>query len=167
MNEKHRRFADLYIQSLDAIKSYQTVYPKAKHESAKVKSSLLLRNVNIAKYVKEATNRISEVANKKATDSISEEEANRLLNANKKRLILADIANGNFLLEEIYITKRGEEIRTFRKPDIFERLKAVEIDNKMTGDLAPSKVTQTDLEGKSISIQGTQVIFKVELNNSI
>jgi len=54
-----------------------------------------------------------------------------------------------------------------RTPAYKDKLQAGKQAAEFFGWNEATKVTQTDLEGKNISIQGTQVIFKVELNNSI
>lgn len=82
---------------------------------------------------------------KEAITSQMELEAHKegVLTKIEKQKILAEIANGNARIQEklIKYNERGEpEVEFYyREPSAFERLKAVEIDNKMSGDNAPMK----------------------------
>lgn len=82
-NKKHQIFADEYILSNDAIKSYQKAYPKAKSESARVESYRILQNTTIAEYIKtkqleiqkaRQNNVIEQLKSKDNTDILQREE---------------------------------------------------------------------------------------------
>lgn len=54
MNERHKAFADYYIETMNATESYKRAYPKCKNDaSARASSSKLLTNPNIQDYIKE------------------------------------------------------------------------------------------------------------------
>lgn len=82
---------------------------------------------------------------KEAITSQLELEAHKegILTKIEKQKILAEIANGNARIQEklVKYNANGEpEVEFYyREPSAFERLKAVEIDNKMAGDNAPTK----------------------------
>jgi hypothetical protein len=91
---------------------------------------------------------VSQQAIEKEKESISaqmELEAHKdgVLTKLEKQKILAEIASGNARVQEklVKYNAKGEpELEFFyREPTAFERLKAVEIDNKMAGDNAPVK----------------------------
>lgn len=51
MNEKHKRFADYYIETLDIAGSYKKVYGDMSTEKASASGCRLLKNVNIKEYI--------------------------------------------------------------------------------------------------------------------
>lgn len=54
MNERHKAFADYYIETMNAADSYKKAYPSCKKDStARTNASKLLTNTNIQDYIKE------------------------------------------------------------------------------------------------------------------
>ncbi|MBP1906818.1 phage terminase small subunit [Paenibacillus turicensis] len=54
MNERHKAFADYYIETMNATESYKKAYPSCKKDStARTNASKLLTNANIQDYIKE------------------------------------------------------------------------------------------------------------------
>ncbi|WP_068505727.1 terminase small subunit [Paenibacillus kribbensis] len=54
MNERHKAFADYYIETQNGTESYKMAYPKCKKDAtARVNASKLLTNPNIKEYIKE------------------------------------------------------------------------------------------------------------------
>lgn len=53
ISEKHKKVADLYMQTWNKTRSYMAVYPKATEESARRLASQLLSNVDVKKYMSE------------------------------------------------------------------------------------------------------------------
>jgi phage terminase small subunit len=54
MNEKHKAFADYYIETQNGTDSYKRAYPNCKKDAtARVNASKLLTNPNIQNYIKE------------------------------------------------------------------------------------------------------------------
>lgn len=54
MNEKHKAFADYYIETLNATESYKRAYPSCKKDAtARTNASKLLTNTNVQDYIKE------------------------------------------------------------------------------------------------------------------
>ncbi|MCY9539220.1 terminase small subunit [Paenibacillus alvei] len=54
LNERHKAFADYYIENQNGTESYKKAYPNCKKDStARVNASKLLTNPNIQKYIKE------------------------------------------------------------------------------------------------------------------
>lgn len=51
MNEKHKRFADYYIETLDIAGSYKKVYGDLTTEVASVNGCRLLKNANVKEYI--------------------------------------------------------------------------------------------------------------------
>lgn len=54
MNERHKAFADYYIETQNGAESYKRAYPSCKSDaSARASASKLLTNPNIQEYIKE------------------------------------------------------------------------------------------------------------------
>ena len=54
INPKHKVFADEYIITTDPIGSYQKAYPKAKAETSRVESYIILQIPTVVQYIAEA-----------------------------------------------------------------------------------------------------------------
>ena len=54
MNDKHKRFADYYIETLDIADSYKRVYGDMTTEKASASGCRLLKNVKVKEYIEKA-----------------------------------------------------------------------------------------------------------------
>lgn len=54
MNDKHKRFADYYIETLDVSDSYKRVYGDMTTENASASGCRLLKNVKVKEYIEKA-----------------------------------------------------------------------------------------------------------------
>ena len=83
-NKKHQIFADEFklTNSLteDAIRCYQIAYPNTKKESARVKSSKLLQDVTIKKYIQEYKENIRLERENNAKDELKAKDSTNILN---------------------------------------------------------------------------------------
>lgn len=92
-NNKHQIFADEYIISNgDAIASYQKAYPKAKSESARVKSYNLLQDVTIAEYIKEKQDKIRNERENTAIEALKSESRANILQREKALEMVSNVA---------------------------------------------------------------------------
>jgi hypothetical protein len=89
-----------------------------------------MKNDEIAAIIKQKAKRIEEIAQSKAVDELKDKIVADVMESTEKRNMLAKIARGEMIVTE------GRKKRT---ADFYERLKAIEIDNKMSGDNAPEK----------------------------
>lgn len=64
MEARHRQFADLYLSdpSRNAVRAYQTTYPKAKVKSTWSSASQLLKHPRVADYIKQREAELAAVA---------------------------------------------------------------------------------------------------------
>ena len=77
LNERHKKFAEAYAESLNATKAYLEAYPDASVETAGVNGCKLLKNTKIDAYIKSL---------------ISEQRRIRILSVEEAQTILCDIA---------------------------------------------------------------------------
>lgn len=165
INNKHKIFADNYIKTGDSTKAYQLAYPKAQKESARVKSSKLLQNDTVLTYLNEMKHKINSVAEIKLINELSNKETVVLLTATKKREILANIANGELIAEKTLVVN-GQLEKVFSKPNHSDIMKAIELDNKITGEYSPTKIALTDSNGNDKKLNNELLlIIANKLNN--
>ena len=97
----------------------------------------------------EHSKEVRDIENKKAEHNKQLElEASKvsIIGKIEKRELLAKIIRSDILLDRTVSTLEGfKNIKT--KPYPLEILKAIELDNKMAGDYAPTKIAETDVEG--------------------
>ena len=111
LNEKHKAFADHYVESLNATESYMKVY-ECSYNTARTNGARLLTNANIKKYIDEV---------------MSAKDESRIASQDEILQILTDIARGVTEEEVVQFSQLGEELRTTRKPTIKDRMKASEL----------------------------------------
>ena len=111
LNEKHKAFADYYIESLNATESYKKVY-ECSYNTARTNGARLLTNANIKKYIDEV---------------MSAKDESRIASQDEILQILTDIARGVTEEEVVQFSQLGEELRTTRKPTIKDRMRASEL----------------------------------------
>lgn len=155
ISPKHKRFADEYIKHGDATKAYRAAYPKVKEETARVNSYKALQNTTVQDYIKERSDKITEIANQK----LAETQFKDLLTTAEKRFILRQIARGE-LLEEYNQVLKGELKKVKRLPNLIERIKAIELENRMTGD-------HNEKSEASIIDKDGNVVFDIIFGNKI
>lgn len=144
LKKQHQIFVDEMVKHGDHVKAYMAAYPKAKKESARVKSYNLLQNDTIKNFIAEQSDKIKTTATEQAITELKEEIKGNILTRQKKLEILHQIATGEL---EIPVKKPVWDqaqkkyvlIPTMEPPDHNARIKAMEVDCKMTGDFAPAK----------------------------
>lgn len=60
LSDRHRRFAEEYVRSLDRIESYKAIYPGVSDDTARVNSTKLLAKSSVAAYVAELQQQATE-----------------------------------------------------------------------------------------------------------
>lgn len=135
LKAEHKIFVKWMAKTGDHILSYQKAFPQADRKTAATNGGRLLKNAEIAEAIRQQAEKISKKAEKEAVEELKEEIKGDVLTAAQKRELLRQIAN-------------GEEING-KRPSFQDRLKAIEIDNKMAGDNAPDKLDHTT-KGKAL-----------------
>jgi phage terminase small subunit len=90
-NNKHRIFADEYILTNDAIKSYQKAYPKSKSESARVESYKILQNPTISAYIKDKQDKIRLERENSHVEAIKNESKANILQREKALEMVSNV----------------------------------------------------------------------------
>jgi hypothetical protein len=133
-NKKHQIFADAYIESSDAIVSYQKAYPKAQTESARVESYRILQDPTIATYIKEKQDKIRLERENSQIEAVKSEASTNILQREKALEMASNIAK--LIYNQIAQSKD-------KKPaDIMAFNATIESLRKMDGW---DKATKTDL----------------------
>lgn len=151
LNPKQKKFADLYIKTGDKLKSYIEVYGSDNEQSINANSTRLIKNDNIKQYIKEQRKAINEATSAQVRAEVIAKEVETLMTAIEKRALLAKIARGEQDIPDVINTKYGVEY-ILRKPTATERIKAIDTDNKMSGDNMPIKQAYTDSQGNDIPL---------------
>jgi len=96
--------------------------------------------------VQKMTERTRETADLARIDEVVKYETRRTLSREEKREILAKIAMGELEVEKVLITKTGIQ-RVMCKPDHADRVKAIDLENKMQGHYAADRIQLEGGEG--------------------
>lgn len=144
LTAKQETFVREMIKGTEQAEAYRIAYPNSSPAAARTSSYTLLQNPTISAAIKEGAAKIHAIATQEIVQEAKEELRATLLTTVRKREILALIAEGNILIEKkipMFNPLAGgiEVITISEAPDARERMKAIEIDNKMTGDNEPEE----------------------------
>lgn len=159
MNKAQEKFANEMIRHGNTVKAYRKAYPSCKSDqAAKVNANRLLKNATIQLKIKQGGEIVSNLAQEEAVNEAKDEFKGTLLTSLQKRSILAEIANGDARIQERlikYNSKGDPEIEFYyREPNAMEKIKAIDIENKMTGDNA---AIRQDLTSKGESLNNALI----------
>lgn len=140
MDDKKKEYADLIISGIVPTKAITVVFPGISPKTARNKSSLFGKDPEIEVYIRDALGHIKEKISTISEQIIDTEikkgvdkKAGSVLTAIRKHQILNEIAEGKAMFEKVIIID-GKVRRIKCKPTPQERLKAIEIANRMSGD---------------------------------
>ncbi|OSZ82458.1 hypothetical protein CAP35_04090 [Chitinophagaceae bacterium IBVUCB1] len=166
MNLKQHRFVTEYLKWGDAQLAYKKAYDCKSNNNRAIESAThrLLRHPDVAQAIAEAEARLRAEAEMEVRTKL----AGELLTVQRKREILARIAEGNIYIEQQY---KGGNCRTCTqmvKPSIDQMLKAIDLDSRLAGDYPVKKqltVVHTIAAEKphpEKQIQATTIITQTE-----
>lgn len=142
MNPNKKIFSDLIINGTPQIEAALTAWPEISRKTARNKSSLMMKDPEVMNYIRDNRDGIAKevdtIINKELVKDVAEKKAGSILTAIRKQQILNEIAEGRATSEKIIIID-GKIKRVKCKPTPQERLKAIEIANRMAGDLVKPK----------------------------
>lgn len=162
MKPQHKRWADLVVSGTPELQAYLQVYPNASKKTAHNQLSNFRNNLGLMGYISDKTTKIAEKVEAKTIEKLSEVSIGNVLTSAKKREILAAIAMGELEVEKL-VQVRDTETKALVwkkmlvKPDLHERMKAMDIDNKMTGETYRAKPPEL---GGDNTIEDIEDLFK-------
>lgn len=131
MNLKQHAFVTEYLRFGDPVIAYHNAY-KCYQSSSRTKESAanrLLKNPEIAAAIYNAQSRIRAEVEQELKAELRKE----LLSIQRKREILARIAEGDVYIEQNYKGKDCRNCTQLVKPTINQMLKAIDLDSKLAG----------------------------------
>lgn len=141
MKPEYKKWADLILQGKEPVEAYLIVYPTASKKTAQNQVSRFRKDVGLNEYLAHKGKLIDTALTAKVSEELIGAELSTLLTAAKKRELLAQIANGTLEGEKIVIVN-GKPKKIRCKPDFHDIMKAIELDNRMTGDNTQAKPNQ-------------------------
>lgn len=156
LKKEYQVFVDEMIKHGDEHRAYQKAYPKTKNKHAIRKGCLRLsQNVSVSAAIKTEVDKIKATATQQAIAELKNEIKGNILTRQQKQEILYKIAMGELAIpvkkpvwdhkQKKYVTISMMEV-----PDHAAMIKAIEIENKMSGDYAPEKWEHTGKDGNPI-----------------
>lgn len=130
MNPKHQTFVNELLCHGDKVKAYQTVYPKATPEAARVAATRLLSRPPIAAQLAQANQQAHQSAVLTLTEHITEEVQQQYATIAQKRGILAKMINGEWRTKR-YINLRNKVELVMEDLSPYALLRAIELDTKL------------------------------------
>ncbi len=135
LKPEHILFAKEYAKSGNAADAYQAVYPTVSRTSARTNACLLLKREDIQKLVREQAARLQALVDQATVEELKQVQVKDVLTVMRRREILAEIAEGRAVYKEVVPTVNGGEIIVkLYYPTHADRIRAIEVYNKMAGD---------------------------------
>ncbi len=135
------------------VQAYKKAYPSAKPTTCRVSGYKLTQKPTIASELRRYNAKIEAIATQRAAEELKNEIKIEVLTAERKKEILRLIAEGKEMQKE-YKPELDEETNkmvpklvAFKSPTILDRIKAIEVHNKMTGDEMPQKIDHLNSDG--------------------
>lgn len=137
MNLKQYRFVTEYLKWGDAALAYKNAYNCKSDNYRAIESAAnrLLNTHEIAEAIEEAEARLRAEAEATVKAKLTSE----LLTIQRKREILARIAEGNIYIEQQYKGRDCKTCTQMVKPSINQMLKAIDLDSRLAGDYPTPK----------------------------
>lgn len=144
MDDKKKAYCDLIISGQVPIESVLIVWPQLTRKTARNKSSALNKDPEVMAYIKDTRGHVQDKIEEKFNaelDQIVSKRVGAVLTSLRKRQLLDEIAEGRKTFEKVIVID-GKIKRVKCKPTPYERLKAIELDNRMSGDIVQAKPNQ-------------------------
>lgn len=180
LKPEHKQWVDLVVGGMSHQEAYLLIYPNASKKTAGNQLGNFRKNLGLMGYLDAQSRKIAAKVEAKTVEKLSDVETGIILTQGKKREILAQIALGEIEFEKMVMVKdMDSESSTFGKlvwrkmkikPNASERMKAIDLDNRMTGELFRPK-NSDDLPGddditEEELFRNTQFVFRTK-NDSI
>ena len=149
MTPQQKKWADYVISGKTHVAAYLLAYPNASKKSATNQIGTFRQNLGIMGYVEKGLGKIAAKVEERVVEKLSNIEVGNVLTSAKKRELLALIALGELDCEKlVQVRDNNVDSKTYGKmiwkkmlvkPDMGERMKAIDLDNKMTGEIYRGK----------------------------
>lgn len=156
MTKEQKKWADLVIGGVNETEAYLLVYKKSGKKTAQNQLVNFRKNLGLMKYLTKGQNKIAEKVEEKVVEKLSDIQLGNVLTSAKKRELLALIALGELDCEKlVQVRDNNVDSKTYGKmiwkkmlvkPDMGERMKAIDLDNKMTGEIYRGKANDSQGE---------------------
>lgn len=142
LKREHKIFINEYLIDGDKKRAYKVAYPNCTDLTALSNSLRLLQKSYISERIKEETARIEQDAYNQLVQDEKDKRQYKILTTLQKRELLYQIAFGEIEIEMKKVVfdpiqKKFDTVTIIGKPDFSERLKALDMDNKMSGAYPP------------------------------
>ena len=140
MKADQKKWADLVVSGIDYVEACLMVWENITKKTAHNKSGILKKNKGIQEYIEKQRQKVNEKVANLTAQSISDNEVKNILSATKKREILFKIISGKYEIEQVGEDGKVKKVKV--KPTLSDILKAIDLDNRMSGDLVLAKPNQ-------------------------
>lgn len=157
LKPEHRVFIREMATGSHTVTAYQKAFPRCQSDkAAKQNAYRLMKNADITDAIQQERQRLNALAQQAAVAKIAETTFTDVLTLTEKRNLLKQIALGDIEID----TKRPMWDPIGRKfvavpvkaiPNFSDRMRAIEMDNRMSGDNAPDKHQMIGPDGKPVN----------------
>ena len=153
------------VRSGNATAAYQLAYPKVSERTAQVNGARLLERPIIQEMIRDYAATVEVMPTKEGVNRLRAEVLDDKLTAERKKEILRDIAEGTAVHKELkpYYDEATDtwksKVVRISQPTLADRMRAIEIHNRMVGDNAPEKLDHTT-KGEKIGPLGSYLDFE-------
>lgn len=140
MKADQKKWADLVVSGIDYVEACLMVWENITKKTAHNKAGILKKNKGIQEYIEKQRQKVNEKVANLTAQSISDNEVKNILSATKKREILFKIISGKYEIEQVGEDGKVKKVKV--KPTLSDILKAIDLDNRMSGDLVLAKPNQ-------------------------
>lgn len=149
MTPQQKKWADYVINGKNHQEAYLLAYPKASKKTASNQLGAFRQNLGLMDYINQGIAKITAKVEAKTIEKLANIEIGNVLTSAKKRELLALIALGELEQEKMVLVKDAETKKNvwrkiLIKPDLFDRMKAIDLDNKMTGEIYRGKSNENE-----------------------
>lgn len=163
LSQKHKVFAEEYTKTGNVAIAYKAAFPKAKNESAiRAKGSQLVKKESVKNYI----SHLQQLAEQKSVEIAANKIKPIFLSLNEKRNFLRQVALGEIEIE-MATANKGKVVHYTRKANFSERLAAIELDSRLSGDLKQASNNDGSGEDKLLRIEGDKIIIVQNFNGLI
>lgn len=131
MNTRQQQFVTEYLRIGDKMIAYKKAYDcdSSSYRTVESAANRLLQHPEVAAAIAEVTNRIRH----EVEQQLQQELKTQLLTVQRKRELLARIAEGDIYVEQNYKGKDCNTCTQLVKPTVNQMLKAIDLDSKLAG----------------------------------